>query len=155
MEEWKPPKPAPVVDAPVFDAPVGTPWPVSIAAGLLALAGLFTAVGGVQTLAIVEVYGVFGYVPPLQIALGVGAIGTAAMLYDCRPIWATFGALLVFFMVVVGIVWNVFATMNGLFSLLTWLAVGLTMLAAVVVPFAIWPAKRTQEARLALAGGPF
>lgn len=151
MEESKAPRATPPVD----DPPVGTPLIVSLAAALLALAGLFTAVGGVQILMIAEIWSVFRFLPPAQVVLGAGAIVTAAMLYDCRPIWAATGASLAFLMVAVGVVWNVYATFNLFFSLLTWIALGLTMLAAVVVPFAIWPSKRTQDARQALAGGPF
>lgn len=137
------------------EAPVGTPIVVSVAAGLLALAGLFTAVGGVQILAVAEVVSVFWVLPPAQVVLGICAIVCAAMLYDCRPIWAAVGALLAFGMVAVGAVWNVYATLNLFFSLLTWLALGITMLAAVVVPFSVLPSKRTSDARRSLAGGLF
>lgn len=135
------------------ELPVGTPIVVSLGAALLAIAGLFTAVGGVQILAVAEIWTIFRYLPPLQIVLGVAAIGAAAMLYDCRWVWAILGVLISFVMVAVGVVWNVYATMNLFFSLLTWIALGLTVFAAIVTPFTVIPARRTQKARLALAGG--
>lgn len=124
---------------------------VRIAGGVLATAGLATAVAGFQLWALVHFFDTWAWVVPyVYVPLGSAGLVLGGMLTRARVWAAVLGALVAGFSAVFGLAFTLYAIMGGFFSLLGILSVALCGLAAVLALAATPSALRSSRARAAL-----
>ena len=127
---------------------IGSPV-IKGAAALVALAGLFTAMTGLQIAMATDYYGspLVHAIPFVQLAFGVGSILLAASVYRARTWSSVAAAGASLFAVLAMAAYLVVSLSWGVFSCVAVIAVGLWLLAAALSLVAVPAARKATAAR--------
>ena len=119
---------------------------VRVCSGVLMVAGLLTALTGVQLL-LSRIVGALAIVPYVLVLLGVATIGVGWMAGRARWWAATAGLALAVALTLVNLGWFVYAFAGGIYSCMSMVSVPVSIGASVAMVFTLTPVRRATEAR--------